>query len=482
MSGGKRHAEPVDVHLVLRRETGEGPEVLLSRRAGNVYAAGLWQMPSGHLDGPHEDIVAALVREAREETTVVIDPADVRAAVTVHHRSPAGACRTGYVFEVRRWAGAPRVAEPEVCDAMRWARLDALPEGMVAYCRAALEAYAAGTRIAVHFQQPGDAIAYDPAADRLHHLPEATGAAAGRPGSAVVGFAERAVGRITEWTDTSWARTASRVWRASNSQGGAWYVKVHQNERFHSREVRALRTWVPTLGAAAPRLVAADPGLRAVVLSEVSGRPLHGAMLPDRQERQIFRRIGELARRIHDSAPPRPSPEGAGPALGKADRHLTAARSLLAPGDEAFVRDLVRRAEELPALEWVETHGDFQLRNLLHTEVVPPGPGCLCARPEVSVRVIDFERSEPGPAVRDLVRLADAWAGRPELYAVFMDGYGRALTAVEEARLVIDQALDSVSGIAYGGALGDPELLERGRRTLSRLRAQPPQSASGGLS
>ncbi|WP_098011697.1 NUDIX domain-containing protein [Streptomyces sp. sk226] len=405
MSGGKRHAEPVDVHLVLRRETCEGPEVLLSRRAGNVYAAGLWQMPSGHLDGPHEDIVAALVREAREETIVVIDPADVRAAVTVHHRSPAGACRTGYVFEVRRWAGTPRVAEPEVCDAMRWARLDALPEGMVAYCRAALEAYAAGTRIAVHFQQPGDAIAYDPAADRLHHLPEATGAAAGRPGSAVVEFAERAVGRITEWTDTSWVRTASRVWRASNSHGGAWYVKAHQNERFHSREVRALRTWVPTLGAAAPRLVAADPGLRAVVLSEVAGRPLHGAMLPDLQERQIFRRIGELARRIHDSAPPRPSPDGAGPALGKADRHLTAARSLLAPGDEAFVRDLVRRAEELPALEWVETHGDSGHR---------PSPGF---------------------------------------------------------------------GIAYGSALGDPELLERGRRTLSRLRSEhPPRSASGGLS
>ncbi|MFF8298908.1 phosphotransferase [Streptomyces globisporus] len=131
--------------------------------------------------------------------------------------------------------------------------------------------------------------------------------------------------------------------------------------RFHSREVRALRTWVPTLGAAAPRLVAADPGLRAVVLSEVAGRSLHGAMLPDLQERQIFRRIGELARRIHDSAPPRPSPDGAGPALGNADRRLTAARSLLAPGDEAFVRDLVRRAEALPALKWVETHGDFQL-------------------------------------------------------------------------------------------------------------------------
>lgn len=361
MSGGERHAEPVDVHLVLRRETRDGPEVLLSRQAGNVYAAGLWQMPSGHLDGPHEDVVAALVREAREETTVVINQADVRAAVTVHHRSPAGACRTGYVFEVRRWKDAPRVAEPDVCDAMRWVRLDALPDGMVAYCRAALEAYAAGTRIAVHFQQPGDAIAYDPGADRLQHLPDATGPSADGPGGAVAEFTERAVGRITEWTDTSWARTASQVWRAANRHGGAWYVKVHQNQRFHDREVRALRTWVPALGAAAPRLVAADPELRAVVLSEVTGRPLHGAAFPDWQEREVFRRIGELARRIHRSTPPTTCPDGAGPAVGKADRHLAAARSLLAPGDEAFVRDLVCRAKDLPSLEWVETHGDFQL-------------------------------------------------------------------------------------------------------------------------
>ncbi|WP_442818445.1 hypothetical protein [Streptomyces sp. NBC_01237] len=86
--------------------------------------------------------------------------------------------------------------------------------------------------------------------------------------------------------------------------------------------------------------------------------------------------------------------------------------------------------------------------------------------------VIDFERSEPGPAVRDLVRLSDAWAGRDDLFEAFLAGYGRTLTAAEEARLVIDAALDSVSGIAYGAAHGDPELVERGRRTLARLRAE----------
>ncbi|WP_244330207.1 hypothetical protein [Streptomyces prasinus] len=52
-------------------------------------------------------------------------------------------------------------------------------------------------------------------------------------------LAEQAVGHIATWTDTSWARESSRVWRAHGADGGTWYVKIHQNTRFHHREVRA---------------------------------------------------------------------------------------------------------------------------------------------------------------------------------------------------------------------------------------------------
>ena len=92
--------------------------------------------------------------------------------------------------------------------------------------------------------------------------------------------------------------------------------------------------------------------------------------------------------------------------------------------------------------------------------------------------MIDLERSEPGPAVRDLVRLSDAWHGRDDLFDAFLAGYGRPLTAAEEARLAVDAALDSVSGVAYGAAHGDPELVERGRRTLARLRTERREALS----
>ncbi|CAM5401294.1 hypothetical protein SHIRM173S_12557 [Streptomyces hirsutus] len=190
--------------------------MLLSRRAGDVYAASCWHLPSGHLDGPWEDMVTALVRETREETSVLVDPADVRAAVTVRHRAPVGGARVGAFFEVRRWYGTPQVREPVVCDGMDWFAFDALPEPMVAYCRAGLDAYRAGARMAVHFQEPGDPIAYDPTADRLVLVPDSGGAV---PEEAVRVFAERAVGRISGWADVSRARESRRVWRARDQVG-----------------------------------------------------------------------------------------------------------------------------------------------------------------------------------------------------------------------------------------------------------------------
>lgn len=48
MTGARRHTEPLDVHLIALRESTAGTEVLLSRRAGDVYAAGCWHLPSVH--------------------------------------------------------------------------------------------------------------------------------------------------------------------------------------------------------------------------------------------------------------------------------------------------------------------------------------------------------------------------------------------------------------------------------------------------
>ncbi|MEV7616115.1 phosphotransferase [Streptomyces sp. NPDC089799] len=107
------------------------------------------------------------------------------------------------------------------------------------------------------------------------------------------------------------------------------------------------------------------------------------------------------------------------------------------------------------------THGDLQYRNVLLDGGGEP-------------LLFDFERSEYNTATRDIVRLSDTWTGRPDLRAAFLNGYGMALTPAEELRLDCEAAFDAVSGIAYGTSHDDPEVTERGHRTLRRLRAQHP--------
>ncbi|MCX5583435.1 NUDIX domain-containing protein [Streptomyces erythrochromogenes] len=139
---------------------------------------------SGHLEA-EEDFVEAVIREAREETGILIDTPDVRAAVTVHHRPPLGSSsRLGVFFEVRRWSGLPRIMEPDRCDGMGWYALDALPAPMVAYCRAGLDAYGAGLPAAVHFQRAGDPVDHrdgEPGPGRTEFLAGPAAADANRP-------------------------------------------------------------------------------------------------------------------------------------------------------------------------------------------------------------------------------------------------------------------------------------------------------------
>lgn len=449
-----RYTVPVDVHLILRRAGDEGTEVLLSRRAGPVYATGMWHLPSGHLD-PGEDMTQAVIREAREETGVLISPEDVASAVTVHHRPPSGGSRIGVFFEVRRWEGEPSVREPHRCDGMDWYPLDALPAPMVAYCRAGLDAYRAGLPAAVHFQRPDDAVEHTPAGpDRTRLVPGPPSGAHELPDS-LRRFAEKAVGRIGKAAEVSWIRTGSRVWRLTGRDGGTWFLKRHRGPKFHDREVAAYRTWVPALGPSAPRLVAADTAAQAVVVTALTGRPLHGRALAPADEARVQHALGRLARTLHTSAPAQPA--AAGTPADKLHRHLQAARPHLGAGDGELVLELARRYADLPRPSLVPTHGDLQYRNVLLTDAGEP-------------RLFDFERAEYAPATRDMVRLSDTWTGRPDLRAAFLGGYGRPLTEAEELRLACESAFDAVSGIAYGTSHADPEVTERARRTLHHLR------------
>ncbi|MET9778815.1 NUDIX domain-containing protein [Streptomyces sp. NPDC006367] len=130
----------VGVHLYLERD---GQVLLGLRHPSSAYAGGAWHVLAGHCE--EEAATACLVREAREEAGLVIDPADVDLVHTVHMRErPTDPPRIQLFFRARRWEGTPEIREPDKCVAWQWWSTKDLPEPTVSYTCTAIEGIRAG--------------------------------------------------------------------------------------------------------------------------------------------------------------------------------------------------------------------------------------------------------------------------------------------------------------------------------------------------
>jgi Ser/Thr protein kinase RdoA (MazF antagonist) len=277
-------------------------------------------------------------------------------------------------------------------------------------------------------------------------------------------LARQVAGEITDVTDCSWQRDSSAVWRLTSASGGCWYLKRHSSGRFHEREVAALQGWAAALGPGrAPQLAAADPELLVMIVTAVPGQPVLGSQLAVEEERQVHRQAGLLLARLHESLAAPGAGADASRLASRVDGHLDQAGGLLTSAQQALVRDCASRLVWLgPHVPAVASHGDFQPRNWLWD----PAGGRL--------GVIDWERAEPAAAIRDLVRLEyGPWGCRPDLREAFFAGYGRTLTAEEDKMIACYAVLDALSGLMWGMANGDDEVVNRAQRTFERSRERP---------
>ena len=296
----------------------------------------------------------------------------------------------------------------------------------------------------------------------MNTIPQNSSPTTVAPPWSLITFAEQNLGQLHQILDCSGPRENSRVWRVTAGRSNRnWYLKQHPSVKFHAREAAAYARWAPALGPGrAPELRAANPALSAIILSELPGMPVCGQNLSSQDEHEIHRQLGQLLSAFHRSAPQQRSPFTT-PMLARVRRHVISAAPALAPGDARLVQHMAVRLAGLDPLPFVPTHGDVQLRNAIWN----PSTRLL--------GLIDFERAEYGPAVRDLIRLEHGpWNGRGDLKAAFFTGFGAALTGRETKHLQPMVALDAISGIAFGLAAGDDEVVARGQRTLRRLRAE----------
>lgn len=127
----------VAVHLILRRDD----DVLLGLRRNTGWSDGCWHLPAGHLE-PGEPPLDALVREAREELGIAVDPAEATLVHLLHF--PGEPSRLNLFFEARRWSGEPVNVEPDKCADLHWFSLRKLPTPLVGYAGAALAHRRAG--------------------------------------------------------------------------------------------------------------------------------------------------------------------------------------------------------------------------------------------------------------------------------------------------------------------------------------------------
>lgn len=138
---------PVDVLLLLIH----ADQVLLALREGTGYADGQWNLPSGKLE-VGEDAISGVVREAREEIGVRLDPAEPQMVTTVHHRNTAGLARVGLAFAVAfdpARHGEPVNAEPHKCAKIEWFPADMLPSNTYPYTAVCVRAFHGGAPFAL---------------------------------------------------------------------------------------------------------------------------------------------------------------------------------------------------------------------------------------------------------------------------------------------------------------------------------------------
>jgi 8-oxo-dGTP diphosphatase len=131
----ERHKLKVAVYALLIKDD----KILLVRRFNTGWNDGNYSLPAGHLD-PNETIASALIREAKEEVGVSLEPENIQLVHTMHRMNT----HIDFFFVATKREREPINAEPDKCDDVRWFPIGELPENMVPSVRAAITHYQDG--------------------------------------------------------------------------------------------------------------------------------------------------------------------------------------------------------------------------------------------------------------------------------------------------------------------------------------------------
>ena len=123
----------IAAYLVLEKDD----QILFHKRKNSGYMDGYYSLVAGHLDGA-ETAKQAIIREANEETGIVLRQEDLQ-VVHVSHRFNPHREYIDIYLTASKWEGEITNMEPHKCDGLDWFPKDDLPENIVPEVKAVLE-------------------------------------------------------------------------------------------------------------------------------------------------------------------------------------------------------------------------------------------------------------------------------------------------------------------------------------------------------
>ncbi|MFC1644779.1 NUDIX domain-containing protein [Patescibacteria group bacterium] len=123
-------------YLVLKKDE----KVLLLRRFNTGYEDGKYSLVAGHVESG-ESFTQCVIREAKEEAGVDLDPRHLKVGCMMHRDSGTekDSQRIDSFFVAEKWEGEIENKESHKCDDLSWFHLDEIPENIIPYIKKALE-------------------------------------------------------------------------------------------------------------------------------------------------------------------------------------------------------------------------------------------------------------------------------------------------------------------------------------------------------
>lgn len=128
-------------------------KIFVGRRQNTGYHDGLLNLPAGHID-PGETPREAIVREAKEEIGVDINPDDLQLIHTQYNRNLSEKSdRTHYYFKLETCNLKPINTEPEKCSEVFWLSVGERVNEFFPFMRGAIEAILNGSSYSEFFDK-----------------------------------------------------------------------------------------------------------------------------------------------------------------------------------------------------------------------------------------------------------------------------------------------------------------------------------------